>query len=70
MVNQGTPRVIVKIGCEDRNCPTVYEIDDETLVVQGYKARELFSGDDIPATEDVVRIPKELIRKLIASGLA
>lgn len=54
-------------SCGTGGCPTVYEIDDETLVIQGYEASAMFDSAFVPDGENVVRVPKGLIRQLIAS---
>lgn len=56
-------RVLAKVGCEGKNCPTIYMKDDETLVIQGYVADNLFSTD-LPDGEQAVEIPLSLIRDL------
>ncbi|WP_170927224.1 hypothetical protein [Agreia sp. VKM Ac-1783] len=46
----------------------MYETDEDSVIVQGYIARDKFEGDFIPAGEDVVQIPKGLLRQLVANG--
>lgn len=53
--------------CSGGGCPTVYEIDDDTIAVQGYVVDGLFEAGFIPAGENVVRIPKGLLRQLAAN---
>lgn len=54
-------------GCNGGGCPTVYEIDENTIAVQGYVADGLFENGFIPDGENVVRIPKGLLRQLAAN---
>ncbi len=54
-------------SCGNGGCPTVYEVDDDTFVIQGYEANQMFESGFVPAGENVVRIPKGLIRQLLAS---
>lgn len=50
-------------GCEGKHCPTIYRKDDETIVVQGYDATNLFT-EKLPSGELAVAIPVELFRKM------
>lgn len=46
--------------CRDGTCPTIYETDRGTIVVQGYVVND---SDVIPpAGETLVEIPAELLR--------
>ena len=56
-------KVLAKIGCEGSNCPTVYQKDDETLVIQGFIADGLFK-DGLPDGEQAVEIPIALLKEL------
>lgn len=56
-------RVLRTMSCEGKNCPTVYQKDDETLVIQGYIADNLFR-DGLPEGEQAVAIPISLLREL------
>ncbi len=54
-------------GCEDRNCPTVYETDHGTYVVQGaIVAPPEVAQLGMPANETVVEVPKSLLADLAA----
>lgn len=55
-------------GCSGKSCPTVYQFDEDSVLVQGYIAGDLFSAGDVPTGEDVVRVPKGLLRQLAAEG--
>jgi hypothetical protein len=55
-------------GCDDGTCPTVFETDRGTYVIQGAKVRD-DTGLEIPDHETVVEIPAELLRQ-VARDLA
>lgn len=55
-------------GCSGGNCPTVYEFGGDSVLVQGYAASEIFARGTLPDGEEVVRIPKGLLRQLVARG--
>lgn len=52
--------------CPGNNCPTVYGFEGDDILIQGYEADALIAS--VPAGEKVVRIPKGLIRQLVANG--
>lgn len=54
---------LAKVNCASKNCPTVYQKDDETLVIQGYIADNLFT-EALPDGEQAVEIPMSLLRDL------
>ena len=47
--------------CGSGTCPTVYRTDRGTLVVQGYTVAATNVGLDLPAGEQLVEIPEELL---------
>lgn len=54
-------------SCEDRNCPTVYETDHGTYVVQGAVIASAEVADlGMPTNETVVEVPKSLLADLAA----
>lgn len=54
-------------SCEDRNCPTVYETDHGTYVVQGaIVAPSEVAKLGMPTNETVVEVPKSLLADLAA----
>lgn len=55
--------VIAKLNCAGKNCPTIYRKDDDTIIVQGYKADNLFLTE-LPDGEQAVAIPVELLKNL------
>jgi hypothetical protein len=48
-------------GCGGGDCPTVYRTDRDTLVIQGYAFEPANAGVDVPAGEQMVEIPVELL---------
>lgn len=52
---------ILTTYCESSSCPTVYETDRGTLVVQGYVVPADRAGVTVPAGESLVEIPVELL---------
>lgn len=57
-----------KPQCNGGTCPTVYEFKGDDILVQGYQAGEVFDKGFIPQGEDVVRIPRALLRQLVERG--
>jgi hypothetical protein len=52
--------------CRDGTCPTIYETDRGTIVVQGYVVTD---GEVIPPEgEALVEIPAELLREVTGSN--
>jgi len=47
--------------CESASCPTIYQSDRGTLVVQGYVVSAERAGVEVPAGEQLVEIPVELL---------
>jgi hypothetical protein len=58
-----TLKVVAKSNCAGRDCPTIYRKDEDTVVIQGYKADDLFLTD-LPEGEQAVMIPVSLLRDL------
>jgi len=52
-------RLVVRCGGGD--CPTVYETDRGTVVVQGYVVEPTAAGLTLPAGEQLVEVPRELL---------
>lgn len=48
--------------CGNGGCPTIYQPDDGTLVVQGYLVEGI---DGLPSGESAVRIPVALLRDAV-----
>lgn len=58
--------------CESGPCPTVYSTDTGEFIVQGFRVEdpEALATMGLPDTETAVRIPVELIRRLVREHLA
>ncbi|MER7984095.1 hypothetical protein ABTY53_00600 [Streptomyces noursei] len=54
-------------SCDKKDCPTLYKTDRGTLLVQGETPTD--HGLRIPAHENLVEIPLELIRRAIRDDL-
>jgi hypothetical protein len=52
---------VVTTYCGSATCPTVYQSDRGTLVVQGYAVEAARAGVDLPPGELLVEIPVELL---------
>jgi hypothetical protein len=57
----------VAAWCGNGECPTVYTTDRGTLVVQGYALEPDHAGMAIPAGEQMVEIPAELLTNYLKS---
>ncbi|MFI5909551.1 hypothetical protein [Dactylosporangium sp. NPDC051541] len=65
----GTPKLdLVTSLCGNGTCPTVYRTDRGTLVVQGYTIRADQVSIDLPAGEQLVEIPAELLAAAMQAG--
>jgi hypothetical protein len=51
-------------GCFDGTCPTVYETDRGTIVVQGWTVKDTDVAP--PEGEALVEIPRELLKQIDA----
>ncbi|WP_435107724.1 hypothetical protein [Nocardiopsis synnemataformans] len=51
-------------GCENKNCPAVYETDKGTYIVQGYVVSdpEVLAGIGLPEGESVVEVPADMLK--------
>ncbi|WP_433831007.1 hypothetical protein ACQP2E_12375 [Actinoplanes sp. CA-015351] len=54
--------------CGSGTCPTVYKTDRGTIVVQGYTVTAESAGIDIPAGEQLVEIPADLLAAAMQVG--
>jgi hypothetical protein len=54
--------------CGSGTCPTVYRTDRGTLVVQGYTITAEQADLDLPAGEQLVEIPAELLAAAMQAG--
>lgn len=59
----GQMTLMSTMGCGGKSCPTVYRKDEETLVIQGYKADHMFVTE-LPDGEQAVAVPISLIKEL------
>jgi len=50
-------------SCTTGTCPTVYQSDKGTVVVQGYDVSPESAGLDVPLGERLVEIPADLLRE-------
>jgi hypothetical protein len=53
--------------CDKKDCPTIYKTDRGTILVQGETPTD--HGLDIPAHENLVEIPMDLIVKAFGDRL-
>jgi hypothetical protein len=60
-------RVVTSCESGGGNCPTVYEGDNGTLIVQGATVDPADAGIDVPAGEQLVKIPATLLRDYLAA---
>ncbi|MFI5895818.1 hypothetical protein ACIA5D_37550 [Actinoplanes sp. NPDC051513] len=54
--------------CAGGSCPTVYRTDRGTYVVQGYALTAEAAGLDLPAGEQLVEIPAELLAEAVKAA--
>jgi hypothetical protein len=47
--------------CSSGTCPTVYGTDTDSVLVQGYIVTAEDAGLDLPAGEQIVEIPREIL---------
>jgi hypothetical protein len=59
---------LVTTLCGGGTCPTVYRTDRGTLVVQGYTVTADNVDIDLPAGEQLVEIPAELLAAAVQAG--
>jgi hypothetical protein len=57
-------RVLANL-CSSGACPTVYQSDSGTLLVQGYAVSPDRTGLDLPAGESMVEVPAELLAEAV-----
>lgn len=59
--------VITLANCEDGNCPGIDQwIDTQDFRVQGYRVAAEDKPAGLPAGEDVVMIPRDVLLALVA----
>ena len=59
---------LVTTLCGGGTCPTVYRTDRGTLVIQGYTVTAEHANIDLPAGEQLVEIPAELLAAAMQAG--
>jgi hypothetical protein len=62
--HQATPKVRLELVagvCSGGECPTIYMSDRGTLVLQGYIFDPAAAGAEIPAGEQMIEVPVELL---------
>jgi hypothetical protein len=65
-VQTGPALELLTTLCGGGSCPTVYRTNRGTLVVQGYLVKD--HGVDLPANEQLVEIPADLLNAAIRAG--
>jgi hypothetical protein len=58
------PRVVANL-CNSSSCPTIYQNDSGTLVVQGYVVPAGIPGVEVPSGEALVEIPAALLAEAL-----
>ncbi|WP_028648371.1 hypothetical protein [Nocardiopsis sp. CNT312] len=54
-------------GCGNGPCPTVYETENKTIVVQGFSVDGERVGISLPPGENLVEIPRYILERALAS---
>jgi hypothetical protein len=57
----GSPLQLLAKACASSGCPTIYQSDKGTLIVQGYALSADQTGLDVPDGELLVEIPIDLL---------
>ncbi len=52
-------------GCGNGPCPTVYETDNDTIVVQGFTVDPQKAGLQLPPGENAVEIPRYILERAL-----
>ena len=69
MIGTGSPKLtLVASLCGTGTFPTVYRTDRGTLVVQGYTVTAENANIDLPAGEQLVEIPMDLLAAAMREG--
>ncbi|GID33008.1 hypothetical protein [Paractinoplanes brasiliensis] len=69
VVQDAAPQLtLVTTLCGGGTCPTVYRTDRNTFVVQGYTVTAEAAGLDLPAGEQLVEIPAELLAEAVKAS--
>jgi hypothetical protein len=67
MNNETSPRALRAVAnlCASGSCPTIYQSESGTLVVQGYTVSAGEAGIALPAGETLVEIPRDLLAEAL-----
>jgi hypothetical protein len=69
MTNHDFSPIRVLASCSGGHCPTIFSVDDgESLLIQGYAISPQTAGVEVPAGEQLVRIPAELVRRAMRAA--
>jgi hypothetical protein len=61
--------VLYNPGCAGGDCPTVYQTDRNTFIVQGYKlSNEDKEGINFKSDEDLIEVPIEFFKDFFAKN--
>ncbi|GAA1891927.1 hypothetical protein GCM10009687_71470 [Asanoa iriomotensis] len=63
--NQLDLRLLSTTGCTGGSCPTIYDSGRGTIIVQGYTVPAEGSGVAVPAGEQLVEIPVDVLRNAV-----
>ncbi|MFG1609976.1 hypothetical protein [Actinoplanes sp. NPDC049265] len=55
------------VSCASNTCPTIYNTDRGTIIVQGYVVEPEVAGISVPEGEKLVEIPLDLLRTAVSS---
>ncbi|MFC7279151.1 hypothetical protein ACFQS1_34755 [Paractinoplanes rhizophilus] len=54
--------------CGGTSCPTIYRTERDTYVIQGYTVTAETAGLDLPAGEQLVEIPADLLAQAVKAA--
>lgn len=60
-------RQIGGTGCGNGPCPAVYETENNTIVVQGFRVDPAKAGLELPPGENAVEIPRYVLEQALDS---
>ncbi|HEU4349952.1 MAG TPA: hypothetical protein VFR35_19415 [Actinoplanes sp.] len=67
LIDVGVGLRLISTLCGSTSCPTIYESDRGTLIVQGYAVTADSTGVDLPDGENLVEIPIDLLAEAARS---
>jgi len=59
-------KMIGESNCGNGPCPTIYESETGTIIVQGFDVKPSDAGLQLPPGEGMVEIPRYMIEQLIS----